>query len=213
MTITHHPGEELLLAYASGASAEAVSLLVATHLALCPECRRTVAMLEHAGGAMLASIEPQPMATRALDLAMSRLDEPVPAPARASSSGDPLMPEPLRSRAESRFSGMWVPIGPGISYRPLICRGSVSARLLRGEPGSVVPTHTHRGMELTLVLSGALVDRTGRYERGDVQTTSPDITHTPRVDNGPLCYNLAVTDARLVFATPIPRLVGQIFGF
>ena len=37
--IHHHPGEELLLAYAAGASDEALSLIVATHMAYCATCR------------------------------------------------------------------------------------------------------------------------------------------------------------------------------
>ena len=40
MTIAHHPGEELLLDYASGAAQEGVALIVAAHLCFCPACRQ-----------------------------------------------------------------------------------------------------------------------------------------------------------------------------
>ena len=46
---SHHPEPALLMEYASGASPEPFSLVIATHLALCPECRRSVAELEAAG--------------------------------------------------------------------------------------------------------------------------------------------------------------------
>jgi len=58
MTIRHHPGDEFLLAHASGAGSEAVSLIVGTHLALCPSCRGKVTSMEQMGGALLASIAP-----------------------------------------------------------------------------------------------------------------------------------------------------------
>ena len=40
MTIQHHLPDDLLLTYAAANLAEAWSLVVATHLSLCPECRR-----------------------------------------------------------------------------------------------------------------------------------------------------------------------------
>lgn len=39
MTIRFHISDDLLLSYASGNMDEASSLLVASHLALCPHCR------------------------------------------------------------------------------------------------------------------------------------------------------------------------------
>ena len=40
VSVRHHPDDELLLDYASGALGEAESLVIATHMALCPICRR-----------------------------------------------------------------------------------------------------------------------------------------------------------------------------
>lgn len=42
MTVRHHIGDDLLLSYAAGTLDEASSLLVATHLALCPHCRAQI---------------------------------------------------------------------------------------------------------------------------------------------------------------------------
>ena len=38
-TIRHHVSDRLLMAYAAGALPEAFSLVLATHLSLCDECR------------------------------------------------------------------------------------------------------------------------------------------------------------------------------
>src|SRR5690242_8472215 len=92
----HHPGADLLLAYAAGTSGEAVSLIVATHLVFCGECRQSLAVLETAGGVMLTDLKPTAMAEGALDQVLTRLgaqgarpvvtlasDSDVPAPLRA----------------------------------------------------------------------------------------------------------------------------------
>ena len=55
--IQHHPSDALLLDYASGAAAEPVSLLVATHLTLCSQCREKVATYEAIGGMLIEEVE------------------------------------------------------------------------------------------------------------------------------------------------------------
>ncbi|MDU6140171.1 zf-HC2 domain-containing protein, partial [Bradyrhizobium sp.] len=42
MTISHHPPEDLLADYATGALDEAEQLVVGVHVADCPRCRRFV---------------------------------------------------------------------------------------------------------------------------------------------------------------------------
>ena len=61
MTISHHPGEELLLDYAAGSLAEPWSLAVAAHLALCPTCRQEVAEMEAFGGQLMSAVAPVPV--------------------------------------------------------------------------------------------------------------------------------------------------------
>ena len=59
--IRHHPDEGLLLAYASGVADEAMSLILATHMAYCETCRAEVAKLERIGGSLLQELAPAPM--------------------------------------------------------------------------------------------------------------------------------------------------------
>ncbi|MBV9539849.1 MAG: transcriptional regulator, partial [Alphaproteobacteria bacterium] len=54
---------------------------------------------------------------------------------------------------------------------------------------------------------------TGHYACGDVQSTTPALTHEPAADPGPVCINLAVTDAPLIFKGLLPKLVGKLHGF
>lgn len=213
MTIAHHPGEELLLSYALGASSEPISLLVATHLSLCEACRGTVREMEATGGAMLSDIEPIALGNRAFQNALSRLSEPLPGigPDRVV-PGD--VPAPLRAYIGSQFANVhWVPMAPGLAQIRLITRGRARARLIRARPGSGVSLHSHRGEEWTLVLTGSYHDESGQYGPGDVQSTTSDVFHRPIADVGPVCINLAVTDAPLIFKDPVPAIVGKIFGF
>ncbi len=211
--ISHHPDGELLLAYGAGTSDEAMSLLVATHLAFCPACRRAVGDIERAGGALLATLEPAKLSEGALGAVLARLDEPVATVPVPRTARDIHTPEPLRSYLGGDMARGWVPLAPGIAHRPLFRRGTTRVRLIRAAPGRSVPTHTHAGREFTLVLSGGFTDTTGRYGPGDLQATSPDVTHEPLADAGEYCVNLAVTDAPLRFFGAIPTLVGRVFGF
>jgi putative transcriptional regulator len=211
--IAHHPGEELLLSYASGAADEAVSLVVATHMALCPQCRLTVAAAEAAGGAMLSHIPPVSLNERAYQSVLSRLDAPsaeILRSARLNSN----VPAPLQPYIGTDFDRVpWRHIFDGLSTYPLPTKGRTRARLIRAMPGAEVATHTHRGEEWTLVLTGSFADVTGRYAVGDLQSTTPDVKHKPTAEVGPACINLAVTDAPLIFEGFLPKIVGKIFGF
>lgn len=216
MSITHHPGEELLLAYASGAASEPVGLLVASHLTLCPQCRATVRAAEAAGGALLAAAEPAPVGADAYNSVLARLDAPMPHTANvlrpAAAASD--VPAPLRSYVGDDLSKIfWIPVAPGLSHHVLMTRGRMRARLIRAKPGASVAAHTHRGEEWTMVLTGSYHDVTGQYGPGDLHSTTPEVDHEPTADPGPVCINLAVTDAPLIFHTLLAKVVGRVFGF
>lgn len=213
MTITHHPGDELLLAYANGASSEPVALLVATHLSVCEDCLRSVRDMEAMAGAMLSSVEPVALSEHALRAVLSRLEEKAPESNTPSPAhGD--VPSALQPYIGDEFAkARWIAVAPGLSHIPLITRDGVRARLIRAKPGAGVSVHTHRGEEWTMVLTGSYHDETGQYLPGDVQTTTPDMFHRPVADEGPVCINLAVTDAPLIFKGLLPTVIGRIFGF
>ena len=213
--IEHHPGEQLLIAYAAGASGEAVSLLVATHLALCRDCRRAVAQAEHAGGALLDSLEPAPLSESALANVMSRLNGAEAKPASPPSVHKTFKaPEPLRSYLGGDLDSVdWIVVTRGLSYRPVLKRKYANAQLVRSKPGHGISLHTHRGEEFSLVLTGGYSDATGHYVRGDVQIATPDLTHHPVADAGEDCVTLAVANAPLAFRNPLVGLLAKLMGY
>jgi len=213
MSISHHPGDELLLSYASGAASEAVALIVAAHTTFCAACRATLAHAEAAGGSLLRDVAPVSMSSTAYESILSRLDEPAREVVKAAHLQSDV-PAPLQPYIGTDYDALpWRHVAGGISHLPIRTKGGMKVRLIRAEPGSGVYTHTHRGEEWTLVLTGSYTDKTGHYATGDLQSTTPEVVHRPTADAGPVCINLAVTDAPLVFRGLMPKLVAKFHGF
>jgi putative transcriptional regulator len=209
---TYHPGDERLADYASGALPEPMALLVATHLALCPRCRRVAAELEAVGGALLEGLPPEPMASDSLQRVLARIEQPpaIPEPGQAEqpSQGDPSLPRPLRDYVGATLDALpWRRLGPIAEVQLLRDSPGFTTRLLRIRGGTAVPVHTHRGSELTLVLSGAFSDDGGHYLPGDVEEADSEVTHRPVADADADCLCLAVTDAPLKLTSPLGRLL------
>ncbi|MBA2588887.1 MAG: cupin domain-containing protein [Alphaproteobacteria bacterium] len=212
--IHHHPGDELLLAYAAGTADEAVSLIVATHMSYCAVCRERTAKLESLGGALLQDLPPAELEAGALDNVLARLDavKPFERPRRAASrDGTPAV---LRAYIGGDLSTVrWRSMGPRLSYAPLFKRGKVSARLLRGVPGADSGVHHHCGTEFTVVLQGGYTDPTGNYGPGDLQVMEDGMSHNVVADPGEDCVNLAVTTGRLKFDSLLQKIAAPLFGF
>ncbi len=75
------------------------------------------------------------------------------------------------------------------------------------DAGKKLPVHTHRGYEMTLVLTGAFTDKLGTYARGDFVELDDSTEHQPIIDDGEPCICLAVTDKPLRFTGPLGRLM------
>ena len=213
-SIAHHPSEVLLLAYASGATDEAMSLILATHMAYCETCRISTRRLEAVGGGLLQELAPAQMAGNALDTALARLDTAGPFERRARPVSRDGTPDVLRRYIGGDLSAVrWRQVGPQLAYLPLLKRGAVQLRLLRGIAGAETGAHRHEGQEYTLVLKGGFTDATGRYGPGDLQFMEGDMRHSPIADPGEDCINLALTTGRLKFDNLIQKIVAPLFGF
>lgn len=202
------------MAYAAGTLDETTSVLVATHLALCPDCRQTVRDQEAIGGALVDSLEPASLRDGALDDALSLLDAPdteaAPKPTLAEDRETTrVVPRPLRDYLGGDLQGLsWKSRSRGIKEASVtIGDGAIRASLLRIRPGERIPAHTHDGVETTLVLKGAFSDKTGRYARGDVAVATDELDHTPIADADEECICFAVIDGSLKLTGPIGRVL------
>jgi len=210
-----HPTEEMLLDYAAGSLSEAIGLLVATHLALCPTCRERVRELEALGGLLLDSMPAVPVRTTADDI-LARLATPQPSfncpkPAERCLS----VPRPLRDYLPAPLETMpWRQITRHLGEIDLpVGSGTERTKLMRIGAGSAIPRHTHPGSEYILVLSGGFSDSAGQYGRGDVAVADDTIQHRPVADADGDCLCLAVIDGGLRLTGPIGRLINLFYKF
>ena len=207
--ITHRPSEELLLGYAAGSLTEPIALVVASHAALCPETADAIRRLEGVGGALLEGLAPAAMKPDALDRALASLDL-APAPPRAivTAEARALLPAPVWPYVKGDLKNLaWRRRSSAIETAELVGEsGKRSAFLMRVKGGHPVPRHTHRGLELTLVLTGAYCDASHCFVRGDIQVADPTIDHQPMAQDGEDCICLVALEAPIWFTGPVGRL-------
>jgi putative transcriptional regulator len=209
---THHPSDERLLDYVSGAASEPVSLVIATHLALCPRCRHETRELESLGGALLDDLPAESLSPDCMDRMLARIERPEPlaepVKPEPAASVDPSIPEPLRGYLDRPVADLpWRRRGAIAEVSLLPNIEDHATRLFWICAGAAVPQHTHKGSELTLVLKGSFEDAHGRYVRGDVEEADSEIDHRPIAGEEEDCLCLAVTDAPLKLTSPLGRLI------
>jgi putative transcriptional regulator len=210
----HHLDEALLLDYASGSLPGPFSLTVATHLAMCPQCRRTAEAMEAMGGAALAELPVSPVEDALLTQTLSCLGEPltrltpgergagktsfgVPGPLRG------LLDRPLEALAFKRLAG-------GEVYL-LDAPKPFRSYVLRIAGGKTVPKHDHPGPEMTMVLRGGYSDGGQHFDEGDISVCDSGHRHAPHADPGG-CICLVVSAGPLTMPDPLTALVARWFG-
>jgi putative transcriptional regulator len=190
-----HPSEETLLTVASGYADQPLRLLIEGHLDRCASCRSTVGELSLGGGALLASLEDEPVPDRLWQSLQDRL-----APASSGAAGSPLvtpydglpLPESVRQELPGR----------PVRWRSALARGSRFSVLTRDAftgsylilahmpPSRVAPRHRHVGTEDVLVLTGGYEDERGSYEAGAFASYEPGSEHAPLTEPDEECWTL-----------------------
>lgn len=221
-SVSHHPGLSLLELYCDGSLTAEIAVLVATHLEYCPHCQQLRHDIEadqawqisqsevlEASGELwqqmlqqiTQSTEPEQKAAQPLRLADSVI-----------SVGEYQfkLPRSLQHLAAKRSK--WLNIG-GIASCKLPSGEPHHLSLLLIDKNTEVPLHTHHGLEMTLVLSGEIVDEAGRYVPGDLIINTPDETHKPRNISDEPCLCLSVLSAPLHFKEGMTRWLNPLQKF
>ena len=209
---TARPIDALMAQYASGQLSPALHGLVAAHLAIKPDNRGFVSALEELNARELEDVAP--LALRHRDSRLAAIFD-APAPRARPASADPVMPAVLADFIGYRLESVpWRTVLPGIReyHVPHAEKAGVEASLLWIKPGRIMPSHTHDGSEVTLVLKGGFSDASGHYRRGDIAFADSDVDHRPRADEDEDCVCFAVTDAPLRLTGPFGRIVQRLFG-
>jgi len=217
----HHPPSDIVVAYAAGALHEAASLVMATHLALCPACRAAVAAAETIGGVLLDDIAPEPLSDGAASLALARLDMPdtkpfvLDSPAKTDPTPGIRLPQPLHEYiAKAGQDLQWRWVSPGVRYAGLMT-DEVGAKvgLLRAAAGATITPHGHTGEELSLVLSGGYRDGSFNFRRGDMQVAGEDTVHELVADTDGECLSLIMVEGPIKPTRLMARTVRRFTSF
>ncbi|MES0882233.1 ChrR family anti-sigma-E factor [Roseibium sp. SCP14] len=201
--------DELLAGYAAGTLSFPAQALVGAHLELSDQNRGYVSSLEAMAGAGLDEVEPVALSDR--DATLSAifnsnapiLNEIVTA---NETAGQGEVPESLHSIVGSSLAELpWKTLLPGVKECKFGEIDGCSSSLLWVRAGRAMPSHTHHGTELTLVLKGGFRDEDGHFVVGDVAYADGEVDHKPIADDGEDCICFAVTAGRLQLTGPVGR--------
>lgn len=206
----HLANEELVAEYACGSSSPGMSLLVSAHLTGTVERRQDVSLVEQVGGALLCTEQSEEMSADALDRALSALNESVGEQPLASHSASPL-PNAVVDAVGMPYDQIpWKFVMPGVTGYDLDGFEGEHVSLLKAKPGVKLPQHTHDGVEVTLVLQGALSDGGIVYQKGDVAMNDEADDHRPEIVGNETCICLIVRQGDLRFTGRFSRILNYL---
>lgn len=229
--IKYHPTDEMLMAHAVGELSASMAIAVSAHCEMCEQCAKKVAFfteqaahqafddddaftdedtLEVADRTQTDSIDTNALFSSMLANIIS--DETVPKTlvtpspkTEVSVCGETYaLPRALR-----RYHQLgWSSIGTISRARLPLNEGDTRASLLHIGMNGSVPSHTHKGTELTLLLGGHFEDEHDSYVPGDFILLDANNHHTPQTHDGCLCYT--VSDAPLHFTKGVSQLLNAV---
>lgn len=206
------PIDAMLAGYVAGALDPYLHALIGAHLMLSDENRSFVRALEAEAGAAVEAIDAPKPARAARDHILSAIYAGGYYGRGAPVQRDPEVPEPLYRLINQSLDDLpWKLKLPGLREHVLSDVDGAEASFLKISAGQAMPTHTHSGSEVTLVLRGAFSDGRARYARGDVAAADPSVDHRPIADSAGECICFAVTDGPVRLTGPIGRVIERLF--
>lgn len=221
--IHYHPSIEILTDYAAGSLPLAHSLCVSTHLEHCPECQQQIRKLEMLGAHLFdqTQTENRPL-SNLKDHFFQNLIEQSEQKSDKQQKQEPeekgiqwddyTIPRSLRQFITKSYDDLnWMRLSPSFKIATLYNEeGGAQIALTRVKAGAHMPTHTHTGDEITLVLEGAFSDESGVYRQGDFISRDASHKHKPIVTKDAECICLTVLDAPIEFTGWLTRLLNPI---
>lgn len=206
--------DTLLAEYAAGTLPLPVRRIVEAHLEMTPGNQRFVEALEMIGGAELEAVEPLPLASRDAMLASifalgDATVAPVPRagmPTVAARAADAL-PDALAPYLPGGIAtAKWRRLLPSLKECRLDEQDGIVTNLVWVRRGATIPSHTHHGTEITLVIAGGFTDGPHHVSRGGIVVADDSVDHRPIADADEDCLCVTITDAPLRLTGPIGRL-------
>lgn len=219
----YHPSIEMLIDYAAGSLPLTHALCVSTHIEHCPECQQQLRKLETLGAHLFDDVSTE---FRHLDdlkqCVLVKLNESDPVsdsvPKESTESKldafleDYPVPKSLRQFVKKSYDQLnWTRLSPSFKIATLYNEeNGAQVALTRVKAGAHMPSHTHTGDEITLVLEGAFSDEAGIYRKGDFIQRGANHKHKPIVTKDAECICLTVLDAPIEFTGWLTRLLNPL---
>ena len=93
----------------------------------------------------------------------------------------------------------WKSIYKGFREYNLPLKDNDIIKLIKMDPGTSVPLHSHNGKEYILVIDGSFSDENGEYKKGDMQINDQNIKHHPTACNKNGCVCISITENDVIF--------------
>lgn len=233
--IKHHPSRELLEEFVSGNMVASVSVIVSSHIEMCSKCKAQVEEMtkqaaltafditdseaaadssEDVSGEFDINCVMNP-ALEADNFSQSLIDSIMSQPVehfeeRTTTTGIDILgtqlslPRAIHSIALNEWQGL----GKVSRARLNLDDDERRTSLLHIAKGGQVPSHTHKGFEITLLLQGSFEDEMGTYSAGDFIWLDSEHTHTPHTNEGCVC--LTVSSDALHFTQGVSKLFNPL---
>ncbi|NRD74266.1 cupin domain-containing protein [Shewanella sp. VB17] len=234
-----HPKGSLLSSFVEGSLPASLSIVIASHVEMCPLCQQEIEHLtEQAANVYFGHVPLKPMVGGDAgfidgDINMMHVDdeldseqlmmlkaitETLPDDVQHNTSIAKekeievsgvkfTLPRALQSVERKSFQGL----GKLSRSRLTIEDGNLRTSLLYIDKGGCVPTHTHKGFEVTLLLQGCFEDEMGTYHEGDFIWLDGEHTHQPVTKTGCIC--LTVSSDAIHFTQGVSQLLNPIGQF
>ena len=202
--------DALMAHYVAGSLPEPARALVQSHLEIKPDNRSLVQDLELLAGEALEETPGTPLTDR--DDRLAAIFASI-APVAAIAEQKPsVFPRPIRNLVGFDVDTVpWKTKLPGFKEYSVDIDGcEVSLMWIR--PGRALPAHTHKGIELTLILDGAFVDERGRFGPGDISVADETVDHRPVAEKDRPCIAFSVLDAPIKLTGSFRQLIGDLIG-
>jgi putative transcriptional regulator len=215
----HHPTKMLLESYVAGELPASLSAAISIHQEMCLSCSEQIDLLTQQQAEHTFSSEHDSMGKETLLPDFSEMieaivsDEGIEETTTLDLKVLEIKGKPFTlPRALTHMDlGRWVNLGKISRAKLDLNEGERHSHLLYIEPNGVIPKHTHKGIELTLLLEGSFSDEMGEYHAGDFIVLDGNHHHQPMTNTGCLC--LTVVDDALRFTEGVSKLLNPIGSY
>ena len=182
---------ELIFGYSSGSLGEAKSLFTSMYLYLNSFAAKKASVFDNILAQNLNELE-------GIGLKKLKYTDCIKI-SNPSKQNNNLSSNPLSNLVGDFNHVNWKTIYKGFKEFKIPVKDNDSIKLIKMDPGTSVPLHSHNGKEYILVLDGSFCDEYGEYNKGDMQINDQQIKHNPTACKSDGCVCLSITENDVVF--------------